>query len=150
MTKHVCLFAKQKMQYEHTYVRVHEDGDFYDLEYYEKWNSISNYLRGNDFTIMAYTKDLDVAMANDRQRKGRFETNVLIRYSFMDDTKKEIREIIEELSIPTYECLGIDRKDKKARENFKNKNNKNKCVGDCSICKKCYQRNIENIFTLMH
>lgn len=150
VTKEVCKIAKEKMKYNHVYVRIHEDGDFYDTKYYEKWNSISKSFTQGDYTFTAYTKDIDVIRINRTQAIGGLGTNVLIRFSLMQDTKQEVRDLVDLMGVPTYECLGVDKKDSNAKELFATKKNSCKCVGDCSICKKCYTSKVENIFTLMH
>lgn len=140
------------------YCRIHEDGDFYNLEYLQKWRRIAEKMTDQNIKFMAYSKELVVL-----QNYSKISTkNLMFRYSIVDDTKPEYIEYAQKNNIPTYIVLG-DKKVVYGKFNpnnvahveymqFKNQiaSRKDGCVGSCKHCKKCYNDYVKNIFTVVH
>ena len=141
-------------RYNKTYFRIHEDGDLYSMEYFNKWLNISQNNLNVIFTI--YTKEpkmLDrINYINSNYK------NMVIRYSIMEDTNKKIIEKVKNENIPTYICIGEKPYKSCNKEEKENMNNIEKqlsglnitCLKSCKECKKCYHLDINRIFTTMH
>ena len=140
------------------YVRIHEDGDFYNTEYFFKWRRIAKDLDDKNIKFMAYTKE-DFILKNYNKF---VMDNFVLRYSIVDDTSKENIEYATKNGVPTYIVLGekkviygaFNPNNEKHIEymSFKNKiaNRKDGCCGSCEYCKKCYNNAVQNIFTVIH
>lgn len=148
--------AKMTPYAKNTYFRIHEDGDFFNGEYTQKWFNVAKRLEGEKIKFMAYTKEPKLLRhINTINSECK---NVTFRFSIMEDTDMETKKYIIENEIPVYICLGTVKVDmekltKKAMEVLKVFNHvaiNNRCVNDCSICKKCYYTGIKQVVTMMH
>lgn len=129
-----------------TFVRIHEDGDFYDMKYFEKWVNIAK--NNKNMTFEAYTKEPKL-LKKINSLNSEIE-NLVLRFSVMEDTDIKTIEYINKNNIPNYTCLGVKRGDKNAKEVFEYIAVKNRCVGTCKYCKKCYRKGNVTIVTKMH
>ena len=141
-------------RYRKTYFRIHEDGDFYNMTYFNKWIDI---LKVNSNVIFtAYTKEPKLlGQINDLNNQY---SNLTLRYSIMEDTSKHILDKVTENNIPCYVVMG--------RKPFKMCSDKEKqnikeletqivnlpatCKKSCKYCKKCYNLEVNRLFTTMH
>ena len=112
--------------------RIHEGGDFYSVEYVNKWIEIAKAFP--TITFMAYTKSID--FIGDTLPK-----NFVTRFSIWSDTKKSMLDKAVKRGILTYEA--IPKKELSERKEYH-------CIGDCQTCKVCYNSNIKAIVTGIH
>lgn len=152
ITSQLDIFEKiiEKMlmftPYKETFVRIHEDGDFYDMEYFNKWTNIAK--NNKNMTFEAYTKEPQLL---EKVVKINAEIeNMVLRFSLMEDSASETIQFVQENNVPNYTCLGIKREDKRAIEVFEYVAQKNRCVDSCEYCKKCYRKNNITIVTKIH
>lgn len=152
ITSQLDIFEKiiEKMltlsPHKETFVRIHEDGDFYDMEYFGKWMNIAK--NNKNITFEAYTKEpqlLDKVAQINAENK-----NVVLRFSLMEDSAPETIQFVRENNLPNYTCLGTKKKDAEAKKVFEYVALKNRCVDSCEYCKKCYRKNNITIVTKMH
>lgn len=70
---------------ENVVVRIHESGDFYSIEYLDKWVKIANeFINYPNVYFMAYTKNIELLDRYLRQsEKTLSDINIKIRYSVM-------------------------------------------------------------------
>lgn len=129
-----------------TIVRIHEDGDFYDMTYYKKWEKIST--ENKNYQFEAYTKEPKL-MEKINEINKTFD-NLLLRFSIMEDTNQDIIKYVKENNLLTYVAIGTHKKDKNAKEVFEMIPQKNRCIGNCQFCKKCYSKESVMIFTTIH
>ena len=122
-------------------VRIHESGDFYNLEYMAKWYKIAKHFKHNKKVVfMAYTKSVEyvaiLALSGSPKPK-----NMIIRFSIWDDTKPEQIETAKKYNLPTYSAV----------EEFTPEiKSKNRCLcRDCAKCGKCW-KNIDSIICEIH
>lgn len=111
------------------YFRIHESGDFYSQEYFNKWIDIASYFNGLEYSnidvvFLAYTKSFDFIL----NRYGVIPDNFIIRASIWDDTNESDIQLIKALDLPYFTALAKD-------TDF---SGIYKCPGDCGTCKKCY------------
>ena len=132
-------FSRKKFEGKQIWFRIHESGDFYSLEYLEKWIKIAKKFPGVKF--LAYTKAVRlVEMAKDD-----IPSNLVIRYSVWEDTKPEEMEIATKLELPIYTAFNKKILDEKVKsEGF------TKCDCDCKVCKKCYTGKITKLAVAIH
>ena len=129
-----------------TFVRIHEDGDFYDMEYFNKWLEIAK--NNKNMTFEAYTKEPELL---EKVAKINAENeNVVLRFSLMEDSAPETIQFVRENNLPNYTCLGVKKGDKDAKKIFEYVAPKNRCVDSCEYCKKCYRKNNLTIVTKLH
>lgn len=142
--------AIKGMTYEKTYFRIHEDGDFFNGEYFTKWLEIAKELENENVVLMAYTKDTDILPQIKEINKNR--KNMVLRYSIMEDTKQDIKDYVKQAGVPTYICIGKTKKSRDAKKIFKRIALPNRCMDNCKYCKKCYIKHdsLNLIFTKMH
>lgn len=141
-------------RYSKMYFRIHEDGDFYNSEYFNKWVNITKINTGVQF--MAYTKE--PSLLKDINLFNSYLNNFVLRYSVMEDTNRKVLNTIEENNIPCYVVLGkkpkkmCNSKEKTELDAIDNalSNTINHCVKSCKYCKKCYNLEVNRIFTTMH
>lgn len=152
ITSQLSIFGKiiEKMltlsPHKETFVRIHEDGDFYDMEYFNKWLEIAK--NNKNMTFEAYTKEPELL---EKVAKINAENeNVVLRFSLMEDSAPETIQFVRENNLPNYTCLGIKRKDIEAKKVFEYISLKNRCMDSCEYCKKCYRKNNITIVTKMH
>lgn len=141
-------------RYKKTYFRIHEDGDYYNMEYFNKWLNILKVNTNIQFT--AYTKEPKLlGQINDLNNQY---NNLVLRYSIMEDTSKHILETIQQNNIPCYVVMGkkpfkmCSEKEKREIKELENQivNLPETCKKSCKYCKECYKLNINRIFTTMH
>lgn len=115
--------------------RIHESGDFYSQEYFDKWNKIANHFIGKSIIFYAYTKS--IKFINTKS------SNIKILFSVWDDTNTNDIEKAKQLDIPVFTVIeksGWDKLD-----------NSQKCPGtDCAKCQKCVKNNNKSIYVLKH
>ena len=120
---------KKSWQNKTIYFRIHESGDFYSQEYFNKWVDIASYFNeleysSIDIVFLAYTKSFDFVL----NRYGAIPDNLIIRASIWEDTSESDLELIKALNLPYFTALPKD-------ADF---TGIYKCPGDCGTCKKCY------------
>lgn len=153
-TQTVIKLIKEFKQYKKTYVRIHEDGDFYSMEYFNKWVEIAENIP--EAVFMAYTKDFRVLKQINKYNNE--YDNIVLRYSLMEDTKQNIIDYCIKNQVPVYCVLGskkpsfCNKDGKKQLVQLQNSinNNPNTCINDCSKCKKCYTKNYLTVFQVIH
>lgn len=120
--------------------RIHESGDFYNLEYAKKWLLISKYFevtKARNVVFMAYTKSVCYFLGLERP------SNMVLRFSVWDDTKPEQIEIASILGLPVYTAV--------AKGYDFVANNVVKCdCKDCMTCSKCWDASNEVIACTIH
>ena len=102
--------------------RIHESGDFYSQEYFDKWLKIANHFINNKkLVFVAYTKSVN--FVHD------IPANMVIRYSVWDDTEPDQIAKANAMGLPVYTAV----------EHFTNEPNREKCnCVNCSTCFKCF------------
>ena len=141
-------------RYRKTYFRIHEDGDFYNTEYFNKWLDILKVNTNVIFT--AYTKE--PSLLDSINLFNSYYENLTLRYSIMEDTAKHILDKVTENNIPCYIVMGskpykmCSEKEKREIKELENQivNLPSTCKKSCKYCKECYKLNINRIFTTMH
>ena len=127
--------------------RIHESGDFYNVEYMEKWVEIARHFVDNEnIVFLAYTKSIVYAI-NCGYGTEEFPSNLVIRSSLWCDTKADKIALTEAFNIPVYTALSS--RDMDIAE--KNGLTFEKCrCDDCATCRKCWDKNIKTIITYIH
>lgn len=120
------------------YFRIHESGDFYNQEYFDKWVQIATQLK--NVVFLAYTKSVRYVLNTSEK----IPENMIIRFSLWDDTKTTDKAIAEDLHLPTYTAENMTEERKMAlAERF--------CeCRDCGKCGKCYGREVQHIVCEIH
>ena len=129
-----------------TYVRIHEDGDFYSNEYFEKWMQIAK--NNPKFEFEAYTKE--PTLLEKINEINASQKNMLLRFSIMEDTNADVVKYVKENNIHSYIALGENTADKKASKVFEYIPVANRCLMSCQLCKKCYKKSSVMVFTKLH
>lgn len=129
-----------------TLFRIHESGDFYNLEYTQKWVDICKHFEhDNRIIFLAYTKSLPYFEKLGYNTTD-FPKNFIVRSSIWDDTKEGMLELTKALSMPIYTAYTKE-------ELETQKSNKDftfcDCI-DCGKCKACYFNKYKNIGCLIH
>lgn len=142
--------AIKGLTYEKTYFRIHEDGDFFDMEYFNKWMQIADGLAGENVVLMAYTKEPQLLEKINKINAEK--SNVVLRFSIMEDTTADIKNYVIANNVPCYICLGEKKKDANAKKIFNTLVFPARCMDSCKHCKKCYikHNSVTKIFTKMH
>lgn len=105
--------------------RIHETGDFFSQNYFNKWATIAEHYKTNKKLIFqAYTKSLPFI------NKSLKEINIKLVFSIMLDTNKKDIDLARKLGINTFSAIPI--------EEFEQVQEDKKCCGSCADCKKCY------------
>jgi hypothetical protein len=107
-------------------VRIHESGDFYSVEYFNKWCTICKAFPAT--TFLAYTKGFDL-FALDRP------SNMMLVASVMPDTTAPIPE-----GAATFTCL---------KKGTPIPEGGFLCSGACHDCAECIKPGC-NVFTYVH
>ncbi|MCH5138472.1 hypothetical protein JMF89_14855 [Clostridiaceae bacterium UIB06] len=121
------------------YFRIHESGDFYSQEYFDKWIIIARFFPEVNF--LAYTKSVIFV----KNSKLDIPSNFTVRFSVWDDTKEDQIQMANSLNLPIYTAdqeEGLRKKVVYGGFNF--------CHCDCSKCKDCYNKNIEKLVVGIH
>ena len=120
--------------------RIHESGDFYSVEYAEKWVEIAKHFTNDDrIVFLAYTKSITFFDFTA------LPENLVARSSIWKDTAPDKIEFTAKNNIPIY-TAGTE------MEVVQMKNNGFrvcKCE-NCSNCKMCWNKNIKNITCKIH
>jgi hypothetical protein len=130
-----------------TLFRIHESGDFYNLEYTKKWVDICKHFENDDRIIfLAYTKSLPYFEKLGYNTTD-FPKNFVVRSSVWDDTKEKMLKLTKALEMPIYTAYTPNdlEKQKAADKTFVFCD----CV-DCGKCKACYFNQYKNIGCLIH
>lgn len=104
-------------------VRIHESGDFYNLEYLKKWLDVMAMCKGANVQFIAYSKSFPYF--DERQ----LPSNFAFRASIMADTPQWQLDIIKRNGWRTYQAV----------EKFRKGDTFTRChCNDCGKCKKCW------------
>jgi len=132
-------FSRPVFEGKKIWVRIHESGDFYNLEYLRKWINIAKKFPNVKF--LAYTKAVQFVA----ECIGEIPKNLVIRYSIWADTRQEQIEIASNLGLPIYTAFDKETIDEKVKsEGF------TKCLCDCQKCKKCYSGRTHKLAVTIH
>lgn len=83
-------------------VRIHESGDFYNAEYFNKWMEVCTYFLGvQNIRFMCYTKSLPYVVAYIKNH-GALPANLSLRFSVWEDTNPVYIALAEKYNIPIY------------------------------------------------
>ena len=131
--------AKKAVLGKTVYFRIHESGDFFQISYMEDWYRICKEFPEVHFT--AYTKSVSLVKASSME----IPSNLVIRFSVWDDTKKEDIDMANSLNLPIYTAFPPKELEERiVKENY------TKCLCDCSKCKMCYSPNIGKLAVAIH
>lgn len=127
--------------------RIHESGDFYDLEYTQKWIAIAKHFE-NDTRIkfLAYTKSI-IYFINSGYGLLSFPSNLVIRSSLWKDTAADKVELTNVYNIPIYTALTS------AEMVEEKKNGRAFCVckcDNCNTCRLCWNSKVKDIIVKIH
>lgn len=115
--------------------RVHESGDFYSQQYFDKWLTIATVagMAYKNLIFIAYTKSLK--FVHD------VPANFVIRSSIDNSTKEENKHLTIDLGLPTYRAVN----------NFSEDPGVKKCrCEDCGTCLQCMTSKVKNIECEIH
>lgn len=127
--------------------RIHESGDFYNLEYAAKWIKIAKHFE-NDKRVkfLAYTKSITYFINCGFGLSG-FPSNLVIRSSLWKDTKPDKVELTTAFNIPIYTALT----EFEMIEEKKNGHFFDICkCDDCANCGLCWNNSIKDIICKIH
>lgn len=127
--------------------RIHESGDFYNLEYTQKWLDIARHFENNNkIVFLAYTKSI-IYFIDSGYGTAVFPKNFVIRSSIWTDTKTENIIHTAVFNIPIYTALTADdmEKEKNAGRVFE----KCDCI-NCGTCQKCWNTAYNEIICKIH
>jgi hypothetical protein len=112
-------------------VRIHESGDFYNVDYMRKWYDIATYFKHDKKVVfMAYTKSVRYVHILATQYGYKKPSNLVIRYSIWDDTNPDDIALATRYNLPIYTAVDEFTPDIKS---------KNRCrCNDCATCEKCW------------
>ena len=129
-------------------VRIHESGDFYSQEYYNKWISIAIACSDiKNVVFMAYTKSVSFVKNGPAIPK-----NMVVRFSLWNDTPDRKGNMLagssaddiataKALNLPVYSAV----------EEFTTESKKTRCdCVDCGTCNKCWCKAIEMLLCEIH
>jgi len=117
------------------YFRIHESGDFYDLNYLKKWLEIAS--KFPEVTFLAYTKSVKLI---DQVGLDAIPKNLVIRYSVWSDTSPNDLKIATDLKLPIFATV-----DKSVVGEEAIYKDYTKCISNCQLCKKCYSLDVPKI-----
>lgn len=117
-------------------VRIHESGDFYSQEYFDKWLEIANNCSDlENVVFMAYTKSLP--FVHD------VPANMVIRSSIWDDTAAEMIELTKQLGLTIYTACTAGIWSALPR--------RNQCdCKSCASCAKCWNEKFGELYCEIH
>lgn len=118
-------------------VRVHESGDFYNLDYMRAWFNVAREFP--KITFFAYTKSFSILEKCIDEKPANFT----IRASIWGDTQKDDLNIIEKHNLPFYKALS-------SIAGYSKKNVCN-CAAGCGGCGcKCSNAALTEMVTKIH
>lgn len=127
--------------------RIHESGDFYNLEYTRKWVSIARHFENvPDLVFLAYTKSI-VYFVQSGYDTETFPKNLVIRSSLWDDTTARNRALTVANHFPVYTALS--RHDMTEKANRGEAFTECRCY-DCGTCGKCWNTADREIICEIH
>ena len=114
--------------------RIHESGDFYSQEYFNKWLKIAEHFKDNKkLVFVAYTKSVNFIHG--------IPCNMVIRYSIWDDTEPDQIAKAAALNLPIYTAVN----------KFQDEPQREKCnCINCSTCFKCFNNKFEILKCEIH
>lgn len=119
-------------------VRIHTSGDFYSLEYLDKWIEISNFFK-DKILFQTYTKSMPII-----KERNINNTNIHFVWSIWHDTPKEYNDLAHKMNMQTFTALPKNEIDEAV------KNGAFLCEGDCGHCKECYTGSSKNVVIPYH
>jgi hypothetical protein len=127
--------------------RIHESGDFYNLEYTRKWVEIARHFSDREnLVFLAYTKSLWFTVACGYGSPA-FPHNLVIRSSLWDDTTDENRILTEKHNFPIYTALS--RSDMDNARAMGHDFTECRC-DDCAGCGHCWSAEHREIIVEIH
>lgn len=147
---------RKKAKDKNIFVRIHTAGDFYSLDYFEKWVKITNHFKNNDkILFQAYTKSMPIIIKWLEKELSKSKCSTLSRvliqninihfvWSVWDDTPKAYTDRAKELELQTFTALPKNKIDSAV------KNGSFLCNGDCGICRECYTGKSKSIVIAYH
>jgi hypothetical protein len=90
--------------------RIHEAGDFYSLEYMEKWVQIANHFKDENIQFMAYTKSLPYVQKM-WEKYGRENVNIVFKSSIWKDTSNAMVKLTKKMDMSVF--TAYEKKDEK-------------------------------------
>lgn len=135
--------------------RIHESGDFYNLEYTRKWIKICKHFENdNRIVFLAYTKSLPFFIGSGygktclpKNPENDFPTNLVVRSSLWDDTRHDMRQLTSVYNFPIYTALSAEDMEKEKANG--NEFTKCDCI-NCSTCGNCWNKEHANIIVKIH
>ena len=127
--------------------RIHESGDFYNLEYAAKWVAIAKqFLPNEDIVFVAYTKSIEYFVKLGYGTVA-FPENLHIISSLWDDTPADMVKMTYRNDFPIYTALsGEDmEREKQSGHIF----HECRCE-DCASCGKCWDKSEREIIVRIH
>ncbi len=122
---YTILSIRKSSRKKNLIVRIHESGDFYNLEYAEKWLQIMRNCAGENIKFIAYTKSFPYFDGVKLPRA------FALRASVWADTRPEMLEIIARNNWPIYTAV----------EKFQRGDRFTRCrCSDCAGCGKCWAK----------
>ncbi len=128
--------------------RIHESGDFYNMEYAAKWCTIAKHFE-NDARIkfLAYTKS--IVYFGIPSYGTVIPSNMVVRFSVWDDTNPDALAVnrLPSVNLPIYTALTLEdmEKERKTGRAFSVCECKN-----CSTCGKCWNAKYKDIIVKIH
>ena len=136
----------KKAQGKLTVFRIHESGDFYNLEYTKKWIEIAKHFENDKRIIfLAYTKSIEYIMKCG-YNTPEFPRNFVVRSSLWKDTTPELVNLTVKEQFPIYTALTMPE-----LVQVKHKYNAHICkCENCANCRMCWNSTIKNIICEIH
>lgn len=123
--------------------RIHESGDFYNLEYTEKWVNIARYFEDDPRIIfLAYTKSILYFMTAGLQ----VPHNFVVRASIWKDTRPELN-ILSNKYFPIYTALTQKEMDTESAAGHVFITCR---CDDCATCGECWNKSVKDIICKIH
>lgn len=138
---------KKKYTGKQVVFRIHESGDFYNLEYTRKWVEIARYFENfPNLVFLAYTKSLWFFVASG-YGLDTFPKNLVIRSSLWDDTESENLALTVKRNFPIY--TAYSREEMTAQANAGRVFTECRC-DDCATCGHCWNVEHREIIVEIH
>lgn len=127
--------------------RIHESGDFYNVDYAAKWVMICRHFVDNpQIVFLAYTKSI-IYMINCGYGLDTFPKNLIIRSSLWKDTKKELVDLTFSYNMPIYTALTAGEMETERQNGHKFA----KCeCKNCATCQICWNASIKDVICEIH
>lgn len=132
--------------------RIHESGDFYNVEYAEKWIRIAEYFKSNKkLVFLAYTKSITYFVNYGLEK---LPHNFFVRSSLWDDTSKDKVNLTITHRMPMYTAFPrsyIEDAEKNGKDVQWCGERVFICRCDnCATCKLCWNHIAKNIAVAIH